>query len=62
MKTISLQLHCSAAEAYTLIEILDRLRETIALEYEEEIQWLFADEAQENSDQFVLPFDDPIEF
>ena len=62
MKTISLQLHFSPAEALTLIEVLDQLRDAIAAEYVEDIRLMFADELEDNSDQLELPFDDPIDF
>ena len=62
MKTLRLQLFASTEEAIALIEFLDQLRDALADTYGDDIQQMMCEEQDKNSDQFNLPFDDPIDF
>ena len=48
--------------AWALIELLDHLRDSVALTYTEEIQTMMREEQEYRRRQLVLPFDDPIDF
>ena len=62
MKVVKLYLYCDTAQAMTLIECIDQLRDAVVEQYAEEIQQMMTEEAAEQSDQIQLPFDDPIDF
>lgn len=62
MKVVKLHLYCDEAEAMSLIEFIDQLREALVEQYADEIQQMMRLEAEEQSDQIRLPFDDPIDF
>ena len=62
MKVVKLYLHCDAAEAMSLIEFIDQLRDAVIDQYADDIQQMMQLQLQEQSDQIQLPFDDPIDF
>jgi hypothetical protein len=62
MKVVKLYLYCDTAQAMSLIEFIDQLREAVADQYTDEIQQMMRLELEEQSDQIQLPFDDPIDF
>jgi len=62
MKVVNLQLHCDAAQAMSLIEFIDQLRDAVVDQYADDIQQMMRLELEEQSDQIQLPFDDPIDF
>lgn len=61
-KIVKLYLHCDTAQAMSLIEFIDQLREAVVDQYADEIQQMMRLELEEQSDQIQLPFDDPIDF
>ena len=63
MKIIKLQAHWSADEAYTVIEWLDLMRDSIFDAYGEEITAMLKEaSAPQSADQRELPFDDDLNF
>lgn len=62
MKVVKLYLHCDTAQAISMIEFIDQLRDAVLEQYADEIQHMMRLELEEQSDQIPLPFDDPIDF
>lgn len=62
MKVVKLNLYCDMQEAMTVIEFIDQLREAVVEQYADDIQQMMQLEADQQSDQIRLPFDDPIDF
>lgn len=62
MKVVKLHLHRDLAQAMSLIELIDQLRDAVVVQYVDDIQEIMRLEAEEQSDQIQLPFDDPIDF
>jgi len=62
MKVVRLYLHCTPAEAMTILDFIDQLREGLLDQYSENIQQTMQAELEEKSNQIKLPFDDPIDF
>ncbi|OED36187.1 hypothetical protein AB833_28235 [Chromatiales bacterium (ex Bugula neritina AB1)] len=62
MKVVKLHLYCNMQEAMTVIEFIDQLREAVVEQYADDIQVMMQLEADQQSDQIRLPFDDPIDF
>ena len=62
MKVVKLHLYCDEAQAMSLIEFIDQLRDAVVEQYADEIQQMMRLELEEQSDQIQLPFDDPIDF
>ena len=62
MKVVKLSLYYDTAQAMSLIEFIDQLREAVVDQYAGDIQQMMRLELEEQSDQIHLPFDDPIDF
>jgi len=65
MKVTRLQNHWSSAEAWTVIEFLDQLRDALWEDYGDQVtQMLWEEVAEQDSDdsQLELGFDDEIPF
>ena len=62
MKVVTLHLHYDTAQAISLIEFIDQLRDAVADQYADGIQQMMRLELEEQSDQIQLPFDDPVDF
>lgn len=59
---ISLPLDVDPEVAWALIELLDQLRDSVALAYTDDIQIMMREEREYLERQQTLPFDDPIDF
>ena len=59
---ISLTLDIEPQVAWALIDLLDQLRESVALTYTDDIQTIMREEQDYIERQQVLPFDDPLDF
>jgi hypothetical protein len=67
MRTIKFTVHWDPAEAYTVIEFLDQLRDSLCAQYAKEIRLMLQDAQchQNQGDahlQMTLPFNDQIPF
>ena len=58
---ISLTLDIDPQVAWALIELLDQLRESVALTYTDDIQTMMREEQEYFERQQVLPSDDPLD-
>jgi len=61
LNNISLSLDVDPEVAWALIELLDQLRESVALHYTGDIQTMMREEQEYLDRQQVLPFNDPLE-
>lgn len=59
---LSLTLDIDPEVAWALIELLDQLRESVALSYTDDIQLAMREQQEYLERQQILPFDDPIDF
>lgn len=59
---ISLPLDVDPEVAWALIELLDQLRDSVALTYTDDIQAMMREEQDYLKRQQKLPFDDPLDF
>ena len=59
---ISLTLDIEPQVAWALIDLLDQLRESVALSYTDDIQTMMREQQDYFERQQVLPFDDPSDF
>ena len=62
LNNISLTLDIDPEIAWVLIDLLDQLRESVALTYTADIQTMMREEQEYFERQQVLPFDDPLDF
>jgi hypothetical protein len=62
MKVVKLHLYYDEAQAMSVIEFIDQLRNAVVEQYADDIQQMMRLELEQQSDQIRLPFDDPIDF
>jgi hypothetical protein len=62
MKVVKLHLYYDEAQAMSVIEFIDQLRNAVVEQYADDIQQMMRLELEQQSDQIQLPFDDPIDF
>jgi hypothetical protein len=62
LNNISLPLDVDPQVAWALIELLDQLRDSLALTYTDDIQTMMREQQEYLERQQRLPFDDPLDF